>query len=333
MGSTVGAPAGATTTRSRISAAWVVLLVAAAIGLAAAFLAQRYLRTQVDEINARAQFETVPLVVASSALGKGTHLTEANVAIRPVPREWAHSNAITPEQFEQLQFERPDSAVLAFPARVGEPIVWAQLESDKAPTFSARLASGRRAVTVPIDEVSSISGMVQPGDLIDLMLTIRRGARDLTFVLQQSVPVLATGTQVEQGQTSEAGRRSFTTLTLDTTPEDAKRVIAAREVGKLTALLRAPGDRAQVSEARDDVITLLGLAPPLRHASPLVPIIYGGAPLRDVPRLPMAAAPAASPTAAAPAAAAPGAAKTDKPKAAWPAAALAASDRGLAFDR
>ncbi len=193
MSSTTDANGMATGTRPGISAPWVVLVVAAAIGLAAALLAQRYLRTQVEEINARAQVETVPLVVASSALEKGAHLTSANVAVRPVPRAWAHSNAITPEQFERL-----DNAVLAFPARIGEPIVWLQLESDKAPTFSARLAPGRRAVTVPIDEVSSISGMVQPGDLIDLMLTIRRGARDLAFVLQQSVPVLATGTQVEQ---------------------------------------------------------------------------------------------------------------------------------------
>lgn len=338
MASTTGSigssTVGAAIARPPIRAAWAVLLIAAAIGLAATFLAQRYLRTQVDEINARAQFETVPLVVASSALGKGTHLTEANVAIRPVPREWAHSNAITPEQFERI-----GNAVLAYPVRVGEPILWAQLESDKAPTFSARLAPGRRAVTMPIDEVSSISGMVQPGDLIDLMLTIRRGARDLAFILQQSVPVLATGTQVEQSGTGEAGRRSFTTLTLDTTPEDAKRVIAAREVGKLTALLRAPGDRAQVAEARDDAITLLGLAPPLRQASPLVPIIYGGAPLHDVQRLPPGTASSASVVSA------PGAITDAAPnpearnpariatRIAAPIAAPASSDRGLAFNR
>jgi len=152
--------------------------------------------------------------------------------------------------------------------------------------------------------------------------------------LQQSVPVLATGTQVEQSGTGEAGRRSFTTLTLDTTPEDAKRVIAAREVGKLTALLRAPGDRAQVAEARDDAITLLGLAPPLRQASPLVPIIYGGAPLRDVPRLPLLAAPGTSSAAGAAAVGdIPGGATTNKPKAQWPAASLAAGDRRLAADR
>ncbi len=131
------------------------------------------------------------------------------------------------------------------------------------PTFSARVSSGRRAVTVPVDEISSISGLVEPGDRIDIMVTVRREARQLAFILLQSVPVLATGTKVEQGTDGREGaRRTFTTITLDVNAEQARQVIAAREIGKITALLRAPGDRGAVSGSRDDAAALLGLAPP-----------------------------------------------------------------------
>ena len=131
------------------------------------------------------------------------------------------------------------------------------------PTFSARVGAGRRAVTVPVDEISSISGLVEPGDRIDIMVTLRRDNRQLAFVLMQSVPVLATGTKVEQGSDGRDGsRRTFTTITLDVNAEQARQVIAAREIGKITALLRAPGDRGAVSASRDDAAALLGLASP-----------------------------------------------------------------------
>ena len=62
--------------------------------------------------------------------------------------------------------------VAAGPAAAGEPILWAQLEGRRAPTFSARLQSGQRAVTVPVDEISSLSGMVEPGDRIAQVMVL-----------------------------------------------------------------------------------------------------------------------------------------------------------------
>jgi pilus assembly protein CpaB len=217
-----------------------------------------------------------------------------------VPREWAHSNAVLPEQVDRV-----DAGVLAYPARQGEALLWSQLEGEKTPTFSARLSAGRRAVTVPVDEISSISGLVEPGDRVDLMVTVRRDARQLAFVLLQGVAVLATGTQVDQGAADRNGaRRSFTTITLDVSAEQARQVIAAREIGKITALLRAPGDRGAVSQSRDEAAALLGLSAPTVAARRGVPVIYGGmGQLRSVPRLEANAAVPAAPAAAAAAAA------------------------------
>lgn len=289
-------------TQMRLNKTWLVLALALVVGGLAAFLAQRYLRTQAAAIEARARGELVKLVVAKSDLAKGAVVSSANLAVRDVPREWAHSNAVTPEQFERI-----DNGVLAYPARRGEPLLWSQLEGDKVPTFSARLSSGRRAVTVPVDEISSISGLVEPGDRIDLMVTVRRDNKQIAFVLLQSVPVLATGTKVEQGADSRDGRtRTFTTITLDVNAEQARQVIAAREIGKITALLRAPGDKGTVASTRDDAAALLGLVPPPAAARRGVPVIYGGmGAVRPVPRLEAsAAAPAAKPAAALPATAA-----------------------------
>lgn len=262
----------------KINKNWIVLLAALAVGGLAAFGARNYLGSQMAEIEAREKNKArVQVVVAKEDLAKGAVVSPGSFAVRAMPKEWAHSGAVTPEQFS-----RAEGAALAYPAVAGEPLIWAQLEGQRAPTFSARLAQGRRAVTVPVDEISSLSGMVEPGDLIDVVVSAKKDNRNFTFTLLQGVTVLATGTRASPEEKDAEGRnRIFTTITLDTTPEDAKRVIAAREVGRVTALLRAPGDTGRVTRDRSDAMALLGLAGGLSSAVSGVPVIYGGKPITD----------------------------------------------------
>jgi len=251
----------------------IVLLVALVLGGGAAFLANRYLRNQVEEIEARSKVATVSRVVPKEDLAKGAVLTAKNVAVREVPREWSISNGITPEQFNRV-----DGTALAYPAQKGEQIAWSMLEGQRTPTFSSRVSAGRRAVTVAVDEISSISGLLEPDDLIDVIVTAKQGSRQFAFVLLQTVKVLATGTKVQQVNDGPDGtRRSFTTITIDVTPEEAREVIAAREIGKVTAMLRAPGDHGRVSMARSDAAALLGLVDaPAAGGGGGVPVVYGG---------------------------------------------------------
>lgn len=266
----------------KINKNWIVLLAALSVGGLAAWGAKNYLGNQMAEIEAREKNKAmVQVVVAKIDLEKGSALSAKNVAVRPMPKEWAHSGSITPDQFG-----RAEGAVLAYPATAGEPVIWAQLEGQRTPTFSARLTQGRRAVTVPVDEISSLSGMVEPGDLIDIVVSINKDRRNYTFTLLQSVAVLATGTKASQEDKDQAGRsRTFSTITLDTSPEDAKRVIAAREVGRVTALLRAPNDTSSVSKARSDAQALLGFATGFSFTGSTVPVIYGGKPITEGQRM------------------------------------------------
>lgn len=262
----------------KINKNWIVLVSALGVGGLAAWGAKSYLGAQMAEIEARDKNKAmVQVVVAKTDLTKGSALLAANMAVRSIPKEWAHSGAITPDQFG-----RAEGSTLAYTANAGEPVIWAQLEGQRAPTFSTRLTQGRRAVTVPVDEISSLSGMVEPGDLIDIIVSIKNDKKNFTFTLLQSVTVLATGTKASQEEKDPEGRsRTFSTITLDTSPEDAKRVIAAREVGRVTALLRAPNDSGRVSKERTDALALLGLATGQGSAASTVPVIYGGGPITE----------------------------------------------------
>lgn len=248
-----------------------VLAAAIGIGLVAALGARSYLSGRVAELEARARGRNVAVVVAKSDLAKGTRLSGSTVAVRNIPQEFAHSSAVSPEQFERV-----DGQPLAYNVKAGEMILWGLMEGKKVPTFSARVEAGRRAITVPVDEINSISGLLEPGDLIDLMVTVDQKGKKITVPLMQGVQVMATGQRaVDDPKSGE--RKIYSTVTLDTDPRQAQNVIVAREAGRITALLRNPQDKTTTRGGQGDLTALLGATPIEAGRSGLeVPVLYGG---------------------------------------------------------
>jgi pilus assembly protein CpaB len=123
---------------------------------------------------------------------------------------------------------------------------------------------------VAVDEVNSVSGMLAPGDRIDLLFSTRpprtdgRAATEVTAPLMQDLLILATGQLTErqrvQGQTDRNG--AFTSITVAVTPDQAQRLVLAQRSGRLTALLRNPTDRREQQAGPMDVYKLLGLDRP-----------------------------------------------------------------------
>lgn len=252
---------------------WLVFAVAVGVGLIAALGARNYLSSRVADLEARARGNHVNVVVAKTDLPKGAPLTPENVAVRPVPADFAHSSAVLPEQFERIEGQ-----ALGTKVKAGEMIMWNFVEQKRPPTFSARVANGRRALTVAVDEINSISGLLEPGDLIDLIVTLERQGQKQTLTLLQSVQVLATGQRaVDDPKTGE--RKTYSTATLDTDPEQARAVVTARDLGRITALLRNPKDKQPYKSASGDFSAALSSrSAAFFNANPAreVPVIYGG---------------------------------------------------------
>ncbi|MBC7572886.1 MAG: Flp pilus assembly protein CpaB, partial [Herminiimonas sp.] len=225
--------------------------------------------TQMEAIEARGKGKTVNVIVAKRELKRGDKISSDSVAVRPIPVDYAHSAAISPDSFDRI-----DGQPLAYPIKPGEMILWGLMEGKKVPTFSARVETGRRAMTVPVDEINSISGLLEPGDLIDLMVTIDQKGRKVTLPLLQSVQVMATGQQAVDGP-REGERKQYSTVTIDTTPDQAKNVIIARDAGKITALLRNPDDKNR-NGGNADMASLLGRNNTALVGERTIPVLYGG---------------------------------------------------------
>ena len=250
----------------------VVLGVAIAIGALAAFGARYYFQAKQEEFERSTSGEMLKVVVASEDLPKGERLTQVNLAARSVPADFAQSGAVRPDQFEQIQ-----NLKLAYPVRAGEFIMWSMLEDQNAAPFATRVSNGRRAIAVPVDEISSLSGMLQPGDRIDLFVSLQRHQRTLVAPLLQNMLVLAAGDRV----TAAAGReheRTYTSITLDAAPEEAALVMLAKDAGKLNAVLRNPDDKVPLPEMPNLKALLMGIEE-VRPVRAGIPILVGGQPL------------------------------------------------------
>ena len=259
--------------------------IAVSFGALAVFGARGYIaeRLEVEKARLAPKQAMVEVVVARRDLDRGELVVPENMAVREVPADYVPGTAVRPERFEHHVGSRLDQ-----PMRSGEPLLAGAIVGSDAGSFASRIRQGIRAMSILVDEVNSVSGMLQPGDRIDLLFSVRPPvasgqppAQEVTATLMQDLAVLATGRQVRAGVDDGSGPRHFTAITVEVSPEQAQQLIVAQRTGKLTAMLRHPDDRQPLGARALDLNALLGIArpqlPPLaRPPAPGPEIIVGG---------------------------------------------------------
>jgi len=220
------------------------LILSIALGAAAVLMVRNYITGEKQAM--KKGLEPVRIVVARRNIPANEPLEVEWVAARPVPKKFVHANAIYPEEVDLII-----SRELVYPIRAGDPILWMDFKGgERYRGFSTMIKEGERAMTVRVDETSSIAGLIQPGDHIDILGTFKRilESRDLknepetTITLLQNVVVLAIGqiTSARSGMSTDRSESGM--LTILVTPEEAALLIHAQRVGKLYNVLRNPED-------------------------------------------------------------------------------------------
>ncbi|MGG4603476.1 Flp pilus assembly protein CpaB [Paenalcaligenes sp. Me131] len=271
----------------RSTAIWVLLSLLGA-GLAV-WSSSRYLADKTQELEARAAVPMVARLVAARSLPVGAILGSEDVAIRDFPQHLISSDSLSPEYFLAIENQKLAHALVA-----GDLILPAHVREQEPDRFSSILRPGRRALTIPADVLSSVAGLLQAGDLIDVYVSFDYQRRRISSPLLQGVRVLAINRNTEYLSES---RYEASTLTLDVSPEEGVTLLAARQAGTLTAMLRPVGDAGRSDRAiRGDLAALLGLATssPTR-AKKSAPVVYGNQQNRTLQAL-VASTAAASPS-------------------------------------
>lgn len=175
------------------------------------------------------------IIAALVDIPAGVPLDNSNVHFVSVPEH------LVP-QFAVLSMEELEQRSLKRPANAGEWILTNKLGDRGQFGAIANLPEGMAAATIPCDETTTHSGMLTPGNRIDLLLTYRPEGSNhqKTITVLEFVEVFAIDNNIYGSDMNQETKAR--NLTLLVTPEQSKAVSLAKEIGKLSTTLRRPGD-------------------------------------------------------------------------------------------
>jgi len=247
------------------------LIIGIIMALVATYLVKIYTDQQRSAVIAEAnrklskiQAEQVPVLVAARDMAKGTVLDKDSVSVAIISNQYVQPQAAT-------SLDRVAGMLSAVPLSKGEQITLNKLIAVKdisSSTSSLAMATpiGKRAVTISVDSISAVGGMIRPGDYVDVVamivvpMTTAQGkqANQATSVsLFQNVLVLAIGQDLSSmsQETSASGSRykkeerkiDSSMITLALNPKEANLLGFVQDQGRIRLALRSPAD-AQIEQ-------------------------------------------------------------------------------------
>ena len=215
---------------------FIVLVGALIFGVLAAVSVSKYLSS------AQAYSKNLNKVaVAKVAIPIGSKIIPEQIMVVQFPKESTPDGAFeTPEKLAGRV------AITNIAAR--EPITESRLAPEgTAAGLSAIIPEGYRAMTVKVDDAAGISGFIQPGTLVDVVVVIDpregSGMQDpISKIVLQNIKVLANGQNIDKPK-DEREANSVKAVTLQVTPEQAEKLALASSEGKLQLVMRSQIDQ------------------------------------------------------------------------------------------
>jgi pilus assembly protein CpaB len=210
-----------------------------------------YVQALPQRVNANTTGATVEVLVAAAALPPGTLL-------RAKDAHWQPTNNLEPGQIlrssgaignanaelDQQIWAEVSGAALRTGLATGEPFRRSGIVRPGDRDFlQVVLSPGARAIAIPVATGGASTGLLSPGDRVDVILTqtfkndspLTR--RSVSETVVQNLRVLAV--DAADAKPAGAGSGFGRTVTLEVTPEEAEKVNVAAELGKLSLTLRS----------------------------------------------------------------------------------------------
>lgn len=189
-----------------------------------------YLNQREDELLRRSKI--VKVISAKHYLSAYSRIKAGDLEWRDIPAEYIVKGYVTQSADAIGQL-----SLVAFNA--DEPLTYNKISAGNA-SLANSIPEGMRAISIPVDKVSGIGGMIRPGDLVDVLyLEDPKKSGTSAAILFQAVKVLAAGDYFSEHQekTDPNG-----TVTLALSPDDAQIAVLAFNHGILQLSLRSSGD-------------------------------------------------------------------------------------------
>jgi len=189
------------------------------------------------------------VLTVSHAVSAGTLLRPADIAWKEIAARDIRPGSLVRGQVSETDFV---GAIVRRDFQAGEPLVASDLVRPNERQFlAAALKPGMRAVSIAVDAPQSASGLVLPGDQVDVILaqTFSDTAADPNFrsvaeTVLHDVRVIAIDQTLTARQVPAARAvvptepRTPRTVTFEVTEKQAERLVVAAQLGRLQLSVR-----------------------------------------------------------------------------------------------
>lgn len=243
------------------------LVIALILAVFVAFLT-RYFLTKEEKPKQPVQVQKVMLpkiYVAGRSLHEGDMIQPGDIVLQEWPQK-----SINPNYIKEGTINPGDliGSIVRGHFEEGEPIIAADLiKPGEKGILAAIVSRGKRAISIDVTAQSASSGLIAPGDYVDVILsksvTLKGGVQQgESKVVAPNVKVIAIDTQLTD--THVKPKTAPHVATLEVTPAEAEHITAAIKEGTLSLSLHsiekstvAPEEVEKKTPSKKDTIILM----------------------------------------------------------------------------
>ena len=220
----------------------VLILIASGCGLVASIGISQVMERNGDKGNS-GSVASEQIFVAMTDIDIGEELNAENVKLEPWPQDKIPEGAI--RSLDDLDSRYPRTRL--YP---GEPILQAKLMDSNGDVDSLKIPEGYRAVSIKVTMDTSVSGLILPGDRVDIIAFLRRSTdipKTMTRTILRDVRVFAVNSETERSVDPNGNAVAAKTISVLVKNDQVEPLMLALELGTLRLSLRRPNDAGEDS--------------------------------------------------------------------------------------
>lgn len=211
----------------------------------------------------------IQVIVAKRDIPEGMRIDSDMLELVKIPQKYVQPGAFNDPQ-------RLVNRNINVPVLKGTQILESMFIAVESESIASKIPAGQRAFSVFVTDVTAVGELIQPGDMVDLMVTVEAGSFQdgrtvseeiITKTVLENILVLAvnqtsskrrsinTGDikqsaagSVFKSDSQQAGRKKdqIKTLTVSLAPREVQILNLAQEIGTLSAALRSSFDGGKI---------------------------------------------------------------------------------------
>jgi pilus assembly protein CpaB len=209
---------------------------------------------KVETIKNELQTNQTAVLIAKEDILRGAAIASTQLEVKIIPNQFVQPQAVT-------SLDRVSGMLTIAPISKGEQVTLSKLTYPKQSAgegLAGVTPPGKRAITISVDNISSLAGMIKPGDYVDIITQVNipvqtpqgQQVSQVVIPLFQNVLILAVGQDIgapimkdASGRYQQEQKREASPLiTIALTPQEASLIAFVQEQGRLRLVLRSPAD-------------------------------------------------------------------------------------------